>query len=483
MVYKLKGKRVLLVGLGSRGRSACRLLCSSGASVVAVDHKDDDLFRRESEALAKLGAEVHLGLTKPLTKLLEGVELGVISVGGIRETAWVRALRKADVPVIGELELGFQQLRCLNIAVTGTNGKTPAAKLIEQVLLGAQRETRFAGKVDCPIGDAVGESKELDYLILAVNSFQLELSQFFSPTVAVLTNIAPDHMDHYGSMADYVKAKARIFANQQPFDWAIVQSEALAQIRSLGIEIPSKIITFSVSNRRADISLDRSLIVSRVPGWEGPLMDFTKCQLQGAHNAEILMAALAVGRVFRVPLEQSTEVLRSHPALPHRCELVVKRGGVSYINDSRSTNLAALEKSLSSMKPGPEGRPNVWLLAGGRDKGGAFHDIGPLLSQRVKAVFLMGETREKLRAAWSLFTPCRLIDSLEEAVQQTAEQAEEGDVILLSPASEDSSSVDGYQHRGEMFRRSVELLAGTSTEAESTGMASSASKTTPVLSR
>ncbi len=482
-MFKLKGKRVLLIGLGSRGRSACRLLCANGASVVAVDCKDNEHLQRETKPLAKLGAEVHLGLAKPLAKLLDGVELGVISVGGIRATAWVSALQKLNISMIGELELGFQQLRCLNIAVTGTNGKTSTAKLIERVLSGTQRETRLAGKVDCPVGDAVDGSKELDYLILAVNSFQLELTQFFSPTVAVLTNIAPDHMDHYGSMAEYVKAKARMFANQQPFDWAIIQSEALAQIRSLGIEIPSKIITFSSSNRRADISLDRGLIVSRVPGWEGPLLDFNECQLQGAHNAEIIMAALAVGRVLRIPLEQSALVLRNHPALPHRCEIVAEIGGVSYINDSRSTNVAALEKSLSSMKPGLGGRPNIWLLAGGRDKAGAYHDIGPLLSNKVKAAFLMGETREKLRAAWSLFTPCRLVDSLEEGVRQAAELAEEGDVILLSPASEDSGSVNGYQHRGEMFRRSVELLAGTSTETESTGKAPSASKTTNLLSR
>ncbi|PCH52701.1 MAG: hypothetical protein COC21_06915 [Verrucomicrobiales bacterium] len=195
------------------------------------------------------------------------------------------------------------------------------------------------------------------------------------------------------------------------------------------------------------------------------------------------MAALAVGRVLRIPLEQSALVLRNHPALPHRCELVAEIGGVSYINDSRSTNVAALEKSLSSMKPGSGGRPNIWLLAGGRDKAGAYHDIGPLLSQGVKAAFLMGETREKLRAAWSLFTPCRLVDSLEEGVRQVAELAEEGDVILLSPASEDSGSVNGYQHRGEMFRRSVELLAGTSTEDESTGKAPSASKPPHLLSR
>jgi len=319
--------------------------------------------------------------------------------------------------------------------------------------------------------------------MLAVNSFQLELTQFFQPTVAVLMNIEQDHQDHYRGMAEYVKAKARMFANQQPFDWAIVQSEALAQIRSLGIEIPSKVITFSSSNRRADISLNRGLIVSRVPGWEGPLLDFSECRLQGAHNAEIIMAALAVGRVLKIPLEQSAGVLKSQPPLLHRCETVAEINGIRFINDSRSTNLAAMEKTLTSVPPAPGGSPNIWLLAGGRDKGGAFHDVGPMLSQRVKAVCLMGETREKLRAAWSLFTPCRLVKSLEDAVHQAYEMAEEGDIILLSPASEDSGSVNGYQHRGEMFRQYVERLAGYTVEGKTTGNGSPAPKISNVMSR
>ena len=195
------------------------------------------------------------------------------------------------------------------------------------------------------------------------------------------------------------------------------------------------------------------------------------------------MAALAVGRVFRIPLDQTKKVLLNHPPLPHRCEVIANFNGVSYINDSRSTNLDALEKSLASIKPGPGGTPNIWLLAGGRDKASAYHDIGPLLSERVKGAFLMGDTRENLRAAWSLFTPCQLVDTLEEGVNQSTDMAEAGDIILLSPASEDSCSFNGYQHRGEMFRRFVERLAGSSTEAESTGKESSASKISPVLSR
>ena len=480
-MFNLEGKRVLLIGLGARGRSACRLLRNSGASVIAVDSDNSEFLKKETDLLVKLGVEVHLGLDRPNVKLLSELDLSVVSVGGVRESKWLSALKKINIPVIGELELGYQQLRCLNIAVTGTNGKTSAAKLIEQLLIASQRKTELAGKVDCPVCDSVSYSKDFDYLTLAINSFQLELTQFFQPTVGVLMNIDPDHQDHYGGMVKYINAKSRMFSNQQSFDWAIVQSEALAQIRSLGIKIPSKIVTFSSSNRRADIYLNRGLIVSRVPGWEGPLLDFNECLLEGAHNAEIIMAALAVGRVLKIPLEQSVPVLKNQTPLPHRYETVAEINGVRFINDSRSTNFAAMQKTLSSVPF--LGDPNIWLIAGGRDKKSPFHDVGPLLSQRVKGAYLMGETRERIRAAWSLFTPCRLIESLEDGVMQASEIAEDGDVILLSPASEDSSSFNGYQHRGEMFRQIVERLAGCKSSERSTGKAFSASEISNVMSR
>ena len=139
-----------------------------------------------------------------------------------------------------------------------------------------------------------------------------------------------------------------------------------------------------------------------------------------------------------------------------------------------------MQKTLSSVPS--QSDPNIWLIAGGRDKKSSFHDVGPLLSQRVKSAYLMGETREKLRAAWSLFTPCRLVESLEDGVKQASEIAEDGDIILLSPASEDSSSFNGYQHRGEMFRQIVERLAGCSKE-RSTGNGLSAPKISKVMSR
>jgi UDP-N-acetylmuramoylalanine--D-glutamate ligase len=303
----------------------------------------------------------------------------------------------------------------------------------------------------------------LDFLTLEVSSFQLERIRFFRPAIAVWLNLTPDHLDRYASLADYARAKARIFENQQPFDWFIVQSELLAYLRTLGIKVPSKVITFSAANRRADISFDRGLLVSRIPGWEGVLLDMEKTRLRGPHNAENLMAALAVGRVLRMPLETMRDALAAYAPAPHRCELVAEVNGVRFVNDSKATNLDAVEKAVESMPAVEGGRPNLWLIAGGKDKGFDFYGIGPLLSRRVKRALLLGETREKLRAAWSLFTPCVLKDSLLEAVAEAAQNAVPGDIVLLSPACSSFDMFTDYQHRGEVFRQAVQEWSRTAT--------------------
>jgi UDP-N-acetylmuramoylalanine--D-glutamate ligase len=250
--------------------------------------------------------------------------------------------------------------------------------------------------------------------------------------------------------------------NQQPSDWAIVQSEALAQLRALKVNIPSKLVTFSANDPRADLYLDRTLLVSRLEGWTGPLLNMDECRLRGPHNAENLMAALAVGRVLRIPLEIMVESLKAYQPAAHRCELVSEINGVKFVNDSKATNLDAVQKALLTMPRSRAGEPNIWLIAGGRDKGLAYHDIGPLLSQRVKGARLIGEAREKIRAAWSLFTPCALADSLLEAVLETARNAVAGDVVLLSPACSSFDQFQDYQHRGDVFRKAVNSLKALS---------------------
>ncbi len=457
-MFRLQDKAVLVIGLGLSGAAAARLLVSRGAHVTAMDNSDTPALRREAEELRGLGVRVELDLRLPPAGPFD---LAVVSPGVPLHSSLVKDLRQREVPVIGELELGWQQAVCLNVSVTGTNGKTTTTELIEHVLTHCHKRTLAAGNIGKPLCSVAEDSKQLDYLTLEVSSFQLETIRFFRPAVAVLLNLTPDHLDRHHTMADYARAKARLFENQQPFDWAIVQTEALAMLRSLGVKVPSKLITFSAQNRRADIHLDRSLIISRMEDWVGPLIDMEKTHLRGPHNAENVMAALAVGRVLRLPLDEMVAAIMSFKPGAHRCELIAEINGIKFVNDSKATNLDAVAKALQTIPASQPGETNVLLIAGGRDKGLDYHDLGPLLAQRVKHAILVGEAREKLRAAWSLFTPCTLADSLLEAVNEAVKNAAPGDVVLLSPACSSFDLFRDYRHRGEVFRQAVEQLQRT----------------------
>ncbi len=455
-MFVSENKNVLVIGLGLSGVAAAELLLARGAKVVAVDGAESAALREVAAKLRARGVRVELGV-----KQLPSGEfhLAVLSPGVPLDNALVLAVRAKKIPLIGELELGFQQSLALNISITGTNGKTTTTELVECLLSANRLKTLAAGNIGTPLCAVAEQARGMDFLTLEVSSFQLETIKFFRPAVAVLMNITPDHLDRYASMEDYARAKARIFENQQVFDWAIVQSEALAQLKALGIEIPSKVLTFSAVDQSADIYLDRGLIISRMDDWNGPLLNMDDMALRGPHNAENIMAALAVGRVLRIPLEGTVAAIKTYQPAPHRCELVAEIDGVQFVNDSKATNVDAVAKALLAM-PFPENsrEPNIWLLAGGRDKGLDYHDLGPVLSRRVKGAFLFGETAEKIRASWGLFTPCSVVASLLEAVAAAAHGAVAGDVVLLSPACASFDQFRNYQHRGEVFRQAVKQL-------------------------
>lgn len=458
-MHSLEQKQVLVIGLHEAGRSVVRLLLERGAKVSGVDGYDAAEPREAAAPLQRAGAKLAFGAVR----LPEGpFDLVVVCPGVKSEAEFVAAAEAKGWPVISELEFAYEHLACLTVAIAGSNGKSTTARLVSALLRSAGRPTAIAGGPEAPLGDAVAGSRDLDFLVVEALAPQLERTVFYRPSVAVLTNIVPDHLDRYRDLGAYVRAMAQIFARQQPFDWAIVQSEALAHLRTLGLKVPGKLITYSARNQRADIFLDRGLIVSRIEGWEGPLFDLDHGRLSGPHNAENIMAALAVGRVLRLPLKEMAAALSAYEPAPHRFEQVAEIGGVRYINDSRATNLQALTCAIESVPTGPGGQPNVWLIAGGRDKGLPFHDAGPLLSKRVKGAFLLGEAREKLRAAWSLFTPCSPVDTLLEAVAEASRSAVSGDVVLLSPACSSFDQFQNYQQRGDVFREAVARLAEAS---------------------
>lgn len=266
----LQKKHVLVIGLGDRGRSACELLIGRGARVTAVDVADTAELRKGVERLRQLGVMVALGATD----LPDGAfDLAVLSPAVARRDTLVQQVLQKHIHLISELELGYQESKCLSLAVAGTNGKSTTAALIQHILTASHRKTLLAGDWRRPLCSFVDQTKDLDCLVLQVNAFQLEQTEFFRPVVAVLTNLAPDHLDRYATPAEYVAAHAGLFRNQQAFDWAVVQSEALSRVRAAGIPIPAKLITFSATDPSAELHVDRGLLISRLPDWSGPLLD------------------------------------------------------------------------------------------------------------------------------------------------------------------------------------------------------------------
>ena len=450
----LKNRKAAVVGCDTSAIAAASLLSKSGASVTAVC--DCEAMREAPgyEELTTQGVEVVAA-----AKLeIDGFAVCVVGPSTAMDSEIVSRFRDEGVPAISELELGFQESSCLHIGVTGSNGKTTTCRLIAAALTGGGKKTRIGGTLTPHISTLARETAKLDLLTLEVSALELEGIQHFRPSVAVILNITPDHFDRFGTMERHVLNKARILMNQQAFDWAIIQSEALAMMQAFGVSIRSKIITFSSSNRRADLFLDRSLIVSQIPGWSGPLLDLDDCQLHGAHNAENLMAALAVGRVMRIPLERVTAALRGVPVPEFRCQRLGEIDGVQFINDGKSTNLDALRRAIHSVHPGRPGESNLWLIAGGADKAAEFFELGPLLSNRAKGVLLLGAAQEKMRVAWSLYSPCTLVANLRQAVMHAMEAAKPGDTILFSPACAPDSPDETFEVRSRIFAEVVEGL-------------------------
>ncbi len=448
-------KNVLVLGLDARGLAAAELLIRHGARVAAMDTALHPAGSAQLETLRAGRAELFLGESSVPDR---DFEFAVLSPEMPLASPLLQGVLRRRVPIIGELELGYRQAQCLSLAVAGTNGKSTTAELIARVLANAHRQAVIVGDSDRPACAIQPQARDLDFMIFQADARQLERTEYFRPAVAVLLNLAPVPAEVYPSREQYIRACASLFRNQQTFDWAIIQSEALAHLRELDLPVPAKVITFSATDSTADLHLDRGLLISRLNNWSGPLLDMDHCQLRGPHNAENLMAALAVGHALRIPLDSMTEPLKTFPAGAHRCQLVAEINGVQFINDAKAANLDALHKALLAARSVPAGPANIFLIAGGRDEALDFHDLGPTLSRRAKRAFLLGPAAEKIRAAWSLFTPCTVASSLVEALREAVQSAGSGDVVLFSPACSSLDEFRSYQQAGERFCAAVKSI-------------------------
>jgi UDP-N-acetylmuramoylalanine--D-glutamate ligase len=326
--------------------------------------------------------------------------------------------------------------------VTGTNGKTTTTELLAQMLNACGQRTIACGNIGKPLSEVAREKKKFDVLTVEVSSFQLETIQTFRPAISLWLNFAPDHLDRYRSVADYRAAKLRIFENQTAEDVAVINAaETLPDIQ------PRK-ITFSAYSDRADFRLSAGAIVYQ----NEAVLRLADTKLRGSHNIENLMATLAAGMARGLSFQEMVPPLCTYEPQPHRCEFVREVGGVGYVNDSKATNLDAVEKALRAQtKP-------VILIAGGKDKGFTFDPLRSLVKEKVRSTILIGEMAESVARSWSGAVESEIVSSLAGAVERAHAIARPGEVVLFSPGTSSFDMFKSYADRGDQFRALVQAL-------------------------
>ncbi len=442
-----------MVGLGLSGIAAAELLRSRGALVTAADRRSRDELASEALALEALGVALHLG-SHPAS-LVSGVDLVVPSPGVKTDVPVLVEARKRGIPVWGELELGFREIRGTVAAVTGTKGKSTTSSLLAAMLRASGKDVRLAGNIGDPLVRELAGSSENTLFVLEVSSFQLETIDSFRPKVAVLLDVTPDHLDWHPDFAAYASAKKRILENQREEDWAVVFGGNPLTV-SMAEKAKSQRWYFDL-DCLADLSphlhLDGPFIVKHENGATTPLASLEEFQLVGRHNRLNAMAASAAAALLGVSGEEIEDALAHFQGLPHALEQVAVLNGVRFYNDSKATNVQAVRAALESFDGG------ILLILGGRFKGGEFRDLRDLVARRVKHVFAIGESREMVREALEGAAPVEITSDLETAVETAHRLASPGDVVLLSPAGSSFDMFRDYRERGERFRAAVQRLA------------------------
>ncbi len=432
--------RTLVLGLGSSGEAAARLLVSLGAMVTVLDTGNTATLKQRAANLCASGIACVLGEeAERFLRTAGRIDFAVLSPGIDPTVPLVRGVMERGITLIGELELAYRHCPWPVIAITGTNGKTTTTELTAAMLCGSSVRTVACGNIGRPFSDVVLENPPLDVVTLEVSSFQLETIRSFRPRISAWLNFSADHLDRYPSIESYFAAKKRIFENQSEEDTAVINASL-----NVGALRP-RITRFSATAKDADFSLHNG---TEIHFKGSKVLDLCESHFRGTHNAENFMAALGIGLAWGLSFETMSPPLLSCRPAAHRCEHIAERDGVTYVNDSKSTNADSLEKALLSV------RPPVVLIAGGKEKGFAFDGLRDLLMSRVRTAILIGETRQRMRQNWE-GVPMIECETLKDAVRAAKRLAQEGDTVLLSPGTSSFDMFKDYADRGNQFRELV----------------------------
>ncbi len=451
------GLRVTVLGLARSGVAAVRLLASADASVFVSDGSDNDLLRERAAGLADVPYELG-GHTR---KCLTGADLAIKSPGIPESAPVVVALRERGVPVLSEVELAYHFSRTPWIAVTGSNGKSTTTAMIGTIMEVAGFRTAVAGNIGTPLAGIVEEFGPGDRIVAEISSFQLENVFRFKPEVAVLLNLTPDHLDRHGTFEEYARIKRRIYERVTDPSHIVLNEED----ERLAAAAPSGVSMFSGSglpSKGRGVGITGGSMLSTLSFYRGEVL-MEKAVLEGApgpHNLANAAAAACASLIAGASRSSVGGGLGAFRSLPHRLELVDRRDGISWYNDSKATNVDSVAQALKSFDEGL-----IWL-AGGRDKDGDFSALLPLLPGRVKKLLVFGEAAEKILAALGSAVQAERIPDMAAAVAAALENAGTGDTVLLSPGCTSFDQYGSFEERGEHFRTLVRRTLRSSPKPE-----------------
>lgn len=432
----LAGKQIAVLGAGRSGRAAAELGLREGAEVTVYDSGDLDSFHAMPG-----GAELQPRATAETGRACKA-DLVVISPGIKTDGEFASSFASGASHMIGETEFAARFYGGKVVGITGTNGKTTTTELVQRIVASGGLSCQACGNYGRPLADVVLEDEPPEVVALELSSFQLETIETFRPDVAIWLNFSPDHMDRYRTVEEYHAAKLRIFENQTEEDIAVVRlGEEVGTLRA-------RRVSFSATEAGADYDLLEGAI--RLRG--EVVLDLALTRLRGVHNAENVMAALGAGQALDVSFSAAADALVGYAPPMHRCELVGTLDGVEYINDSKATNLHALQTALLSQE-----RPTV-LIAGGKEKGLDYEPLLPLLAQRVEAAVVFGEIGARLKELFLQAVETQRAANLKEAVELARAAARPGGTVLFSPGTSSFDMFSGYEERGDAFRAAVQSL-------------------------
>ena len=445
---ELSGKKVLIIGAARSGIAAARFLVERGAVVALSDKKPLDQWTPEAQALKDSGVGLLPG--EPPGWLLDQIELVVVSPGVPANIIPIRYAERAGAEVIGEIELAARYLKGRIVAITGSNGKTTTTSLIGELL----REAGLPGvQVGGNIGKAlismVEDSRDDGWTVVELSSFQLETIRTFRPSIAIVLNVTPNHMDRYETFNDYAAAKHRIFMNQTEDNVAVLNADD-PTVASWASGLRARVMWFSVRKELGDQGV--WLRGNELMFGDQILLNVDELKLRGMHNVENVAAAFAAGLAAGASVDSMAATAKQFNPVEHRLEFVAEIEGVRFYNDSKATSVDATLKALEAFA---NDSGKVVLILGGRGKKAPYEPLASLVKAKVRKFVLIGEDAETIAKELGDFGSFEFASDMNNAVTRSFKSAEKGDVVLLAPACASFDMFESFEHRGKVFKSAV----------------------------